>query len=1102
MSSTQTVTVLFTDMVGSTELASRLGPQEADRVRQAHFSMLRQALAATEGTEVKNLGDGLMAVFGSPSGAVAAAVAMQQAVEQDNHRLAEPLGLRVAMSCGEATVEDNDYFGDPVVEAARVCAICEGGQILVTETVKTMAGRRSPHPFTVLGDRELKGLPDAVTVCEVGWEPIAESAGIPLPDRLEASANILFGFLGRQQERQRLLEAAKQAAEGNHSTILLSGEPGIGKTSLCTEVAKEAHDLGIAVLYGRCDEDLVASYQPFAEALSYLIIHASDSQLQDHVADSGGALLTLVPALAKRLPDLQPTQGADPDSERVRLFGAVVNLFALASADHGLLLVLDDLHWADKASLQLLRHVAATQHLSKVMILGTYRSSDISAGDPLSDTLASLRREANAERIELVGLEGIEILEMMERVAGHDLDQGGVDLAHAVRRETEGNPFFTTELLRHLAETGLVHQDDTGRWVASDDLYEKGLPQSVREVVGQRVDRLGEDVRKVLSQAAVIGRDFDMEVLAAVVQMDEDALLDIVDRGVQAGLLTEVEGVAERLSFAHALTQHTLYEDLGAARRARAHRKVADVLEQMYGAAPESRAAELAHHFLAATKSADVMKALTYCKMAGDQALAQLAPADALGWFTQALDLYPQVPSDEGLHCDLLIGLGTAQRQTGDPAHRQVLLDAAAIAQTLGDRDRLVAAALANNRGGVSVSGLVDAERVAVLEAALDAQGTQINSDQALLLATLAAELVYSDEHERWASVMAQALTTARHLDDSIVFMRVTNILYNDAYLPETLGARLIDLERAVSVATSLGDHVAGFSANFDRAVACLQAGDKVGLDAHIEIASSLADQLGQPHELWKIYVIRSLRALLNGDIAESEQHANTALRIGTDSVPEAMAGYAAQLVAIRSAQGQLDELSGVAELMAATMADNPGLPVLRGSLAWVYCELDRYDDARAVVGSDIADGFSRFRRDVSWLSAMVRLADVCVQIEERHGAELLYELLLPWRSQFSTVTVTTQGPVALHLGMLATLLGRADEADREFAEALEMSERIGGPYWIASSCLEWVKKIHSAEGSEQPAVSPMLARASQLADQYGFEGLNDRAARLQALLM
>jgi class 3 adenylate cyclase/tetratricopeptide (TPR) repeat protein len=1088
MSSTQTVTVLFTDMVGSTELASRLSPQEADQVRQAHFSLLRQALAATEGTEVKNLGDGLMAVFGSPSGAVAAAVAMQQAVEQDNHRTAEPLGLRVAMSCGEATVEDDDYFGDPVVEAARVCALCEGGQILVTETVKTLAGRRCPHPFTVLGDRELKGMPDAVTVCEVGWEPIAESTGIPLPDRLAASANIFFGFLGRQQERQRLLEAVKQAAENNHSTILLSGEPGIGKTSLCTEVAREAHDLGIPVLYGRCDEDLVASYQPFAEALSYLVIHAADSQLQDHVGDSGGSLLTLVPALAKRLPDVQPTQSADPDSERVRLFGAVVNLLALASADHGLLLVLDDLHWADKASLQLLRHVAATQHLSKVMILGTYRSSDISAGDPLSDTLASLRREANAERIELVGLEGTEILEMMERVAGHELDQDGVDLAHAVRRETEGNPFFTTEMLRHLAETGLVHQDDTGRWVASDDLYEKGLPQSVREVVGQRVDRLGEDMRKVLSQAAVIGRDFDIDVLAAVAQMDEDALLDIVDRGVEARLLTEVEGVAERVSFAHALTQHTLYEDLGAARRARAHRKVADVLEQMYGAAPESRAAELAHHFLAATKSADAMKALTYCKMAGDQALAQAAPADALGWFVQALDLYPQLPADENLHCDLLIGLGTAQIRIGDPGHRQTLLDAAAIAQAQGDSARLVAAAMANNRTGVSASGQVDSDRVAVLEAALEAVRPGDGTERAHLLAILGCELTYESFAGRAWPIMSEALAMARRLDDPLCFLRVTITVYAHSQTPDTVEDRLVDLAHSVTLADSLGDPKASFNAHYERAIACLQAADRSGFDSHLDAALSLAERVGETFVLWQAKNTEAMRAHVRSDLDRSQREAEGAFALGAEGVPEAMATYAAQLIEIQGVRGSWSELSEMSDLMAAAAAENPGLPILRAVLARTYCDLGRDDEAHSVIDDDIADGFVRFPYDVTWMSSMTFLCEICAHLGREDGAARLYEWLSPWNAQVSTALVTTQGPVAFHLGTMAALLGKDEDADEHFAKAIEIGEKLESPYWIARTQIEWAR-LDRKVGTTDRAESK-LAEALESAQRHEFGAL------------
>ena len=215
--STQTLTLLFTDIVGSTEQSSRVGPDEADRIRQSHFSLLRQALSAGEGTEVKNLGDGLMAVFGSPSGAVDCAVAMQQAIEQNNRRSPQPLGLRVGMSCGETTVEDGDYFGEPVVEASRICALCDGGQILASESVRSMAGRRCAHPFSEIGERELKGLPDPVTLCEVGWAPATSTAGIPLPDRLESTSASLFGFFGRQPEKERILEAIKNAAEGTHS---------------------------------------------------------------------------------------------------------------------------------------------------------------------------------------------------------------------------------------------------------------------------------------------------------------------------------------------------------------------------------------------------------------------------------------------------------------------------------------------------------------------------------------------------------------------------------------------------------------------------------------------------------------------------------------------------------------------------------------------------------------------------------------------------------------------------------------------------------------------------------------------------------------------
>ena len=197
---TENVAILFTDVVGSTELGLSLSPEAADEVRRGHFSILRQALAESGGTEVKNLGDGVMVVFGSASAALSCAVAMQQGVERDNRVREHSVGLRVGLSGGEVSREDDDYFGDPVVEAARLCAACESGQVLAADIVRLTAGRRSRHEYRSLGELTLKGLPDPVETVEVRWEPLAGSAtnAVPLPGRLAVRPRV--GVVGREAE--------------------------------------------------------------------------------------------------------------------------------------------------------------------------------------------------------------------------------------------------------------------------------------------------------------------------------------------------------------------------------------------------------------------------------------------------------------------------------------------------------------------------------------------------------------------------------------------------------------------------------------------------------------------------------------------------------------------------------------------------------------------------------------------------------------------------------------------------------------------------------------------------------------------------------------
>ena len=243
--STENVTILFTDIVGSTELSQRVSAEEADEIRRDHFSILRRAIAEAGGNEVKNLGDGLMVVFASAAGALSCAVSMQQGAEQGNRGREHQVGIRVGLSAGEVTREDGDYFGEPVIEAARLCATCASGQVLAANVVRLMAGRRSRHTCHSLGELHLKGLVDPVETVEVLWQPLPETGAptaIPLPSRLGRRPTA--GVVGRESEMEAINEAVKRvAADEGRQVLLISGEAGMGKTTLAAEAARKARSL-------------------------------------------------------------------------------------------------------------------------------------------------------------------------------------------------------------------------------------------------------------------------------------------------------------------------------------------------------------------------------------------------------------------------------------------------------------------------------------------------------------------------------------------------------------------------------------------------------------------------------------------------------------------------------------------------------------------------------------------------------------------------------------------------------------------------------------------------------------------------------------------
>jgi class 3 adenylate cyclase len=685
-----TVVICFTDIVESTALLGRLGDDAFDDLRRRHFGELSREVEALGGEVVKNLGDGLMISFTSASDAVVAAVAMQRAVDSAGRRReSDQLAIRIGISAGDATFENGDWFGVPVVESARLCAAAEAGQILVSEVVRLLAGTRGGHEFRSLGAMDLKGLAHPLDVSEVGWTPL-DSMAAPLPTPLIADAS-QRPFSGRHAVLDQLREEWKSVtAEKDRRIVLVGGEPGIGKTRLVTELAREAHSQGATVLLGRADEHVDAPYGPWREALRGLVRGAPDDVLAQHVTQHGGEVCRVVPELSRRVANIPPIIDTDPETERLLLFDAVTGLLCTMSAEAPVLLILDDVHWSDRSTLLLLLHFLRSDAPSSVLVLATYRDTDIDRSHPLANTLADLRRVRGATRIALSGLDIDGVTELLTRAGGHELDADELAYAALLQRETEGNPFFFGEVLSHLIETGALVQVD-GRWRVVVALDEAGLPDGVREVVGRRLSELPEATNTMLGAASVLGREFDVGLLSKVVGEPVGAVLLALEPAEHARLISQVVGRAGRYSFAHALVRTVLADELGTNRRVRLHQAIGLALESE----PDPPLNMLAFHFGEAAIMGETERAVRYATLAAEHSLSIAAPEEAITLARRGLDIAALgiVPAAHRIALLLLLGRGF-DANAGFTDARNAVAEAFTIALVESDIDNVAVAAL------------------------------------------------------------------------------------------------------------------------------------------------------------------------------------------------------------------------------------------------------------------------------------------------------------------------------------------------------------------------------------------------------------------------
>jgi class 3 adenylate cyclase len=1050
MTGRSTAIVLFTDLVGSTELRARLGEEAAETLRRQHDAVVRSAVAANGGKVVKNLGDGFMATFAGAADGVSGAMDIQQAIARHNRGRRDSLGIRIGISAGDVVFEADDCFGTPVIEAARLCAAARGGQILASEIVRWMA-RSGGVTFVPAGDLELKGLPEPVPAVEVMWEPPPE-APLPLPPFLTDIGRI---FVGRDRELDRLGQLWKEAAAGELRVGLLAGEPGVGKTRLAAELAVRVHDEGAIVLAGRCDEDLGVPYQPFVEALRHFAEHAPD--LAERLGRYGGELARLVPELSERVPGLPTPLRSDPGTERYRLFDAVAAWLDAAAEQVPVLLVLDDIQWAAKPTLLLVRHVVRSGLAARILVLGTYRDVELTHGHPLLEVIADLRRQGGVDRLSLTGLDDVGVAALVEQAAGQPLDEAGLALARAVYEETEGNPFFVREVLRHLAETGAIERRE-GSWTTRLPVEELGIPEGIRDVVGRRLTRLSTDTHRALRVAAVVGSEFELGVVGAAGGISEAAVLDAVEEATAARLVSEVS--ATRYRFSHALVRATLYDSITAARRVSLHRRTAEAMETIHEGALDDFLPALAHHWAkAAAPVTDIERAVEYARRAGDRARRVLAHDEAANYYASGLELLDEAGCgpDDPRRLELLIGLGEAQRGAGHGGYRQTLLDAARLAERLGDARALARAALANTLGFMwSTAFVVDTERVEILERALAAIGDDDPALRARLLATLALELAWQPDPARRLAMSAEALQIARSLSDPGTLAEVLLARDYTITAPDNVAERLEATTELLAIAEEVGNPVLASRALSLRFKAAMEMADIVVAEQSVARNSALIADLGQPGLTWAVRHHETTLLILRADPgAEAAMVAAGELGGGIGNTDIFLAAHRYSLTR------ELDRVGELEPWMRA-VAERAGSPYVKSMHAHILAEIGETGTARRYFDEIAATGFYHPTNTVAWLAFMAVCAWLTARFGRKDAVPFLRSTLEPYSDQFviGAFGGWLAGSVSLYLGLLCQTTEDWDAAETYFAKAEATHERMGAVTWLARTRVEWAAML------------------------------------------
>jgi len=838
-------------------------------------------------------------------------------------------------------------------------------------------------------------------------------------------------IVGRARELDVFRAAFDRMLAGRRQLVLISGEPGIGKTCCAEALADMAQDQGALVLWGRCHEEGGApSYWPWVQILRAYIDASSLDEVRLNMGTAAQDLAALVPELLDSSQGTHETASAIADSApaRFRTFDAIRRFFHQATQQVPITLILDNLHWADTPSLSLLEFLSQELLSSRLLIVGTYREADASRKTPLHRTLGGLRRDSDVERVHLVRLSQIAIGEVAERLCDVSLSQSAIELIY---QQTDGNPLFAIELIKVLID------ESAGSEIAA---MPAKIPAGIHETIGRRLIRLSDRCNELLCVAAVHGRQFTAREIAVTMDEDVQPVLTSLEPAIQAGIVQSNLDVSGGFQFTHALIRETIYEDLPAADRMRLHSRAGDALVSVHSAHPELALTRIAHHYYQAASLGNADKAVVYALRAAESAARVYAYEDALLHYDRAIEALEGggLIHDERLarayvlKSSALFQLGQVQRSI------DVLLEAVNRTRVLGSAELLVDALMCL---AYSSSYVAQQHLLPLLDHALTLLPEVDSVARAKALATRAFAQRTLADTSRIQLLVDEALDMARRSCDATArcaCYKLTVLALRGN--PETLHRRLLLGEEYIAVARSTSSAHLLAEAHHWQALNYLESGQLDELETLLERYESLSTARFGLHQ-YQVAAYRTILALLRGEWADSESRIEALLELGTKTRSDDAHGvYGAQMFALNRDLGRVHALAPQIKEIAASATKRIWEP----GLMLICAEVGLLTQASEILHRLVERNCCAIRRDDMYMTCLVFCAETCCVLADVDRAKPLYQQLRPYGRQTANhPTAVCFGAADLYLAMLASTANWPDLAREHFDQALILNRAM-----------------------------------------------------------